>query len=72
MELPKHDVLADGSKGPFLCAVCEYFRDPDTCTHEYIKRYYGGNVGADWCCDFFEKDPALESTAARLKRAMKK
>lgn len=72
MELPKHDVLADGSKGPFLCGLCEYYREPNTCVQSYIKEHFNGHVGYDWCCDFFERDPKLGSTGSLLKRAMKK
>lgn len=71
MELPQHHVLADGSKGPFLCGICEYFKEPNRCTHDYIVKHFGGKVGYDWCCDFFERNPALGSTASLIKRAMK-
>lgn len=70
MNLPDHQVLAKGTDGPFLCSLCEYFRAPDTCTHEYIVEHYGATVGGDWCCDFFEKDPAMVSTATLLKKRM--
>ena len=53
--LPVHEVLARGSEGPFLCAICEYFTGPTTCHHPYIRQHFGGTVGDDWCCDFFHK-----------------
>lgn len=56
MTVPDHRVLARGSDGPFLCSMCEYFHAPTRCTHPYIVQHYGGTVGGDWCCDFFEKN----------------
>lgn len=71
MQLPEHHVLAKGTDGPFLCSLCEYFRAPDRCVHDYIVEHFGGEVGGDWCCDFFEKDLAMVSTAKLMQKAMK-
>lgn len=61
MEVPYHRVLARGTDGPFLCSMCEYFRAPTRCLHSYIVQHFGGTVGGDWCCDFFEKNTKLNS-----------
>jgi hypothetical protein len=72
MNEPTHDVYADASKGPFLCGVCEYFKPPTNCTQPEIVKLRKGVVEYYGCCDFFERDPSLHSTAGLLKRAMKK
>lgn len=55
-----------------MCGVCEYFKAPTTCTHPEIIKLRNGVVEFYACCDFFERNPRVTSTAKLLKSAMAK
>lgn len=52
--VPKHDIYADASKGPFKCSNCEYYPSPNTCNEPYMVKLRGPKVEPEACCDLFE------------------
>ena len=54
------------SEGPFKCANCEFFTEPNMCGKRQVIEELGGDKAAtvdpEGCCNFYSKDKSGAST----------